>query len=180
MNVDKMHLDNLNLPVPLLFLKGEVDVEMYELSFRAFAYLRSKGSPAMEIHLDSCGGSVTKGLDIYDLIRLYPGKTTATVFGLASSMGAIILQACDVRRAARHSSMNIHTIRKNDIPHEVLLDTAKLKESLKGFDALQRCCTRILALRTKKPSREIYSVCSEYRHMDAKEALAFGLIDKIV
>lgn len=50
---------------------------------------------AIEIHINSGGGSVHGGLAIYNLLRRYEGKKTTYVDGLAASIAGVIAMAGD-------------------------------------------------------------------------------------
>lgn len=73
---------------------------------------RSPGKP-ITIVLDSPGGSVLDGLHLYGFIkelRRQDHKVTVVAFGMAASMGGIILQAADVRVVHATTWILIHEV----------------------------------------------------------------------
>ena len=56
--------------------------------------VRAKGR-ALNIHINSGGGSVFAGIAIYNMIKNYPGKTTTYIEGLAGSIASVIALASD-------------------------------------------------------------------------------------
>lgn len=54
----------------------------------------SKGSP-IQILFNSEGGDVKSGLDMYQMLLDYPGKTTGIIESLAASMASVIILGCD-------------------------------------------------------------------------------------
>jgi ATP-dependent Clp protease protease subunit len=60
------------------------------------------------IQLNCPGGDYTEGMAIYDAIMECKNHVTIKVYGQASSMGSIILQAGDVRIMSPNSTMLLH------------------------------------------------------------------------
>ncbi|MFA7169922.1 MAG: ATP-dependent Clp protease proteolytic subunit [Candidatus Paceibacterota bacterium] len=151
----------------------------YHVCESVFALI-AKGSPDIEIIITSGGGSVEPGLAIYDLLRLYKGKKTGIVVGYAHSMAAIILQACEVRKACKHAELLIHNIRRNDVSLDVLRDSEKLSKLREEMEKDQKKHYEILSERTGRSIEEICRKCEEEIKLDANEAKEFGLIDEII
>jgi len=166
--------------VPAIDIVGDVNSNMLAYVRTAVRYLRSTGSPAIDVFITSPGGSVDAGLDIYDELRLYSGRKTATINDKAASMGAIILQACEVRRCALHSHVLIHHISTGRVTLDTLRSPKKLDEMRKRMEKDQSRLDTILAHRTGKTKVEIRRACAKDEFMNAGEALAFNLIDEIV
>ena len=170
----------LQAEVPAIDIVGSVEPEMYEYVRAAIMYLRTKDNPSIEVTITSPGGRVDVGLGIYDLLRLYPGDSMATVLGAAESMGAVILQACPVRRCTKHSTVLIHHISSGNITLDLLRSKARLAKFKKDMEADQTRLYDILAHRTEKSIPQISRACAKDEAMSAEEALAFGLIDEII
>lgn len=62
----------------------------------------------LEVVINSPGGQIFEGLEIYHEIRSYPGPKTTTVAGVAASMGSVIFMAGDNRRMGKGSVLMIH------------------------------------------------------------------------
>jgi len=163
----------------MLFL-GEVDRKMFDYAHEAILLLTAKGSPDIEISITSNGGSVDSGLDVYDLLRLYAGKKVITIYSIAASMGAIIIQACDQRKVARHAKVLIHYVGRRNINLYQLKDSEELEKIIKDLQESQDRLEAILIERTKQSVDIIRDECNKDRTMTAEEAHAFGLVDEIV
>lgn len=163
----------------LLFV-GEVDRKMFEYAQEAILLLIAKGSPDIEITITSGGGSVDYGLDIYDLLRLYKGRKIISIYSIAASMGAIIVQACELRKVARHAKVLIHYVSRRNTSLAQLKDPIKLEEIIKDLEASQNRLEAILMERTKQSLDTIQKECEKDRQMTAEEALDFGLVDEII
>jgi len=166
--------------VPAIDIVGAVNSHMSAYVRTATRYLRSVGSPGIDVFITSPGGSVEDGLDIFDELRLYTGKKVATINDKAASMGAIILQACEVRRCSLHSHVLIHHISTGRVTLDTLRSPKKLAKMRKKMEIDQSLLDQILANRTGKSKSAIRRACAKDKFMDAQQALDFNLIDEIV
>lgn len=69
--------------------------------------------PVVVFHIDSPGGDVFTGLEFVEMMRSAQRRGThirCLVDGMAASMAAYILQACDVRLMTRQSTVMFHTV----------------------------------------------------------------------
>ena len=159
---------------------NKVDRDMGLYVRDALTVLGLKDShPLVTVYITSDGGDASVGFGIYDLLNFYPGQKIGIVQGMAGSMAATILQACDWRVALPNSEVLIHHIKGNGFPLIYLQDEEKLKK----FNASRKSFLNqydILAKRTGKTIEEIIQQCEEDESMSAVSALAYGLIDQIV
>lgn len=164
----------------IIDLKGDVNDEMAYYVREALFRLKTENDPDIEVQISSNGGDVAVGLCIYDMLKNYPGQKTGIVNGFARSMGAIILQACNVRCCMRHSSVLIHHVSINRISLDELRSKKKLKKRKKDMEKDQDSLYKILMKKTGKSKEEIMAACRKDLGMTSKEAKEFGLIDKII
>ena len=166
----------------IILITAGVNEQLFDNIERILAELIILGSPDVVLYINTAGGDVSDGLDIYDLIKMYPGETTGIVFRQAASMGAIILQACTRRLAARHSDILIHHISRNRVSLDVFEDTSgvKMRELHESLKKRQQYLYDILVERTGKSLDEIVAACKKDTPMTAEEAKSFGLVDQIL
>lgn len=164
----------------IIDLAHTVDQDMFWYVRDAICILKTRGNPDIEVSISSSGGNVGWGLAIYDLLRLYKGRKTAMVYDMAGSMAAVILQACDLRKATRHSRILIHHISSNYISLDALRDKKRLKAVSKDMEDDQDRLYDILISKTGKKRKEILNECAKDAPMTVENALSFGLIDEIV
>lgn len=62
----------------------------------------------LEIHINSCGGSVFGGLAIYNAIKRHSGKKTVIIDSIAGSIASVIAMAGDEINMYKNSFMVIH------------------------------------------------------------------------
>ena len=152
----------------ILLLDGEIDGDMALYFQESFNYLESKDSPDIRIDISSNGGNSIQALNIYDLVRLYKGKTTGRVNGAARSAAVNILQASDVRECMEHSLILIH----NTVDDE--------------GNEFKKCATQEMmkdVLRKKMnpiSDQDLDELLEADKNLSAKEALSYGLIDLIL
>lgn len=84
-----------------------VDAIMAERVIKALHILDQKQEP-ITIIMNNPGGDWYHGMGIYDAIKGCQSEVTVKVYGMAMSMGAVILQAADHRQLAPNSRFMIH------------------------------------------------------------------------
>ena len=178
--VRKVLLDLLYAKEPEIVLRGDVDADMEEYVFWAMAKLRGRNCPPVTITIDSPGGSSDRGHDIFDIIKLYPGNTTGIGFSRVDSSAALIIQACNTRCLNRHAKMCIHNPSRNSVSLDELTSKKKLAELIADLKGYQKILIAVFAGRSGKSQKVIRAQLAKDTHMNAQEALAFGLVDKIV
>ena len=161
-------------------LQGNVDGDMFAYVRGCLTLLSLEGNPPIQINITSGGGSLNHGLIIYDILRLYPGKKTGTIIGYARSIALIILQACDKRESTRHSFSLLHYVSRSESDLDEIENKKKWENIVKDMRADQQKIYLILKKKTRKPLSAIVALCKEGRDLSAREALDFGLIDKII
>jgi len=170
-------LEALELKQRILWLDGEVTSETANALVRKFAYLASKNDQPIILAIDSPGGSVDAGLAICDAIEGCGLKVTTVCVGRAYSMAAIILAHGDERLILPNSKVMIHQPLIQQMPGGSSDDIEILSTSLKNTkDQLNA----ILKKKTGKTAKEIDRATKHDTYFTAREALDFGLVDKVV
>ena len=131
----------------------------------------------IHLYINSPGGSVTAGLAIYDTMQMISCPVNTYCLGQAASMGAILLAAGSAgkRFALPHSRIMVHQ------PSGGFEGTAadisiQAQEILRLKDALYN----ILSKHTGRTSEELRSQSDRDFFMSAEEAIANGLVDKVL
>ena len=161
----------------IIFLSDEVNDTTASLVVAQLLFLEAQ-DPDKDIsfYINSPGGSVTAGMAIYDTMKFIKCDVSTICIGMAASMGAFLLSAGTKgkRIALPNSEIMIHQPlggakgQATDIKiHAELI--------LRTRDNLNR----ILAENTGKSIEEIARDTERDNFMTAKQALEYGLIDKI-
>lgn len=116
-DVDKLYDYDLYIPTRTIYMGstessieyGESGVEavMAERVIKALLLLDQQNAP-ITIIMNNPGGDWYHGMAIYDAIKQCQSHITVKVFGMAMSMGGIILQAADKRLMAPNSKFMMH------------------------------------------------------------------------
>lgn len=163
-----------------IYLKGEVDSIMAAETGAAIVWLNAQDeTKEITIYIDSGGGNVSAGLDIYDAVKHSKAPTRGIVYRRANSMASVILQACNKRQAMKHSEILIHNVSiKPYKTHEFKEDY--LAKTLAEIFKVHERNNKILSERTGRTIEEVEKKCIEDILMTAGEAKEFGLIDEII
>ena len=162
----------------IIFLSDEVNDTTASLVIAQMLYLESV-DPDKDIsfYINSPGGSVTAGMAIYDTMQFVKCDVSTICLGMAASMGAFLLAAGakGKRIALPHSEIMIHQPlggSKGQVS-DVLIHTELLLRT-------RRTLNELLAANTGKTVEEIARDTERDNFMTAKQALEYGLIDKII
>ena len=136
-------------------------------------------NPDKDIHLyiNSPGGSVTAGMSIYDTMQFIKPDVSTLCIGQAASMGALLLTggAKNKRYCLPHSRMMIHQPlggfqgQASDFDihaREILLIRDKLN--------------KVLSFHTGQPLEKVQLDTDRDNFLSADDAVAYGLIDKVL
>ncbi len=159
-----------------IFLFGSIDDSAaYRL---AVALTVMDGTPGpITIMMNTEGGHIESGYAIFDCIRAC--RNTVTIVGLGSvmSMGAIIMQAADMRLMAPRARMMIHT---GNVGFDGELDSDKLISIGGEMDGIRDRFVSILAERADISEKEVRQLVVQETYMSAEEALDRGFIDGVL
>ena len=131
----------------------------------------------IQFYINSPGGSVTAGMAIYDTMQYIKCDVSTVCMGMAASMGAFLLSAGakGKRIALPNATIMIHQPLggAQGQASDMKIHTDWI---LRTRDKLNR----ILAANTGKPLEVIEHDTERDNFMTAEEAVAYGLIDKII
>ena len=165
----------------IIFLGEEVTDVSANLIVSQLLFLESE-DPGKDIHMyiNSPGGSVTAGMAIYDTMNYVKCDVSTTCIGMAASMGAFLLAggAKGKRFALPNAEIMIHQplIAGNGV-HGPVTDIQIVTEQMQKT---KQRLTRILSENTGKTFAQVAADTERDNYMSAQEALAYGLIDKII
>ena len=133
------------------------------------------GKEEVEVEINSYGGDVYAGSEIYTALKSYPGKVTTTITGIAASMASIIAMAGDAVRITPTGQIMIHNVssysegNKRDFEHEAGV--------LAGYD---KTLANAYRLKTKLSEEELLDLMDHETWLTPQEALEKGFVDEIL
>lgn len=162
----------------IIFLGSAIDDDVANLIIAQLLFLAAE-DPEKDIHLyiNSPGGSVTAGMGIYDTMQFIKPDVSTICMGMAASMGSLLLTAGakGKRYALPNSEVMIHQplggVRGQATDIKIHADwIIKTKQKL----------NQIYVERTGQSYDKIERDTDRDNFMAAEEALAYGLIDKVI
>lgn len=165
----------------IIFLGEEVSDSVADLLIAQLLYLEGQDPDAdIQLYINSPGGSVTAGLAIYDTMQYITCDVVTICVGLAASFGAFLLAggARGKRMALPHAEIMIHqpAIHGQGIQgsaSDIQIMAEHIQNSKQRLNA-------ILAQNTGHSVAEIERDTDRDHFLNAEEALAYGLIDKVL
>jgi ATP-dependent Clp protease protease subunit len=162
----------------IIFIGEQVHDDMANTIIAQMLFLESEDPDKdISVYINSPGGSVTAGLAIYDTMQYIKPEIATICMGQSSSMAALLL-ACGTkgkRYALPHSRVMIHQPLGGVQGQATDIDI-QAKEILK----IKELVHTILAEHTGQPLERIGEDTERDYFMDSEEALAYGIIDKII
>lgn len=162
----------------IVILNGEVNEMSSQLVITQLLYLDAVGKgKEIQFYINSCGGHVTDGLAIVDVMNLIESPVSTIVMGQACSMGAFILSCGEKgkRYALPNAEIMIHQVlagaygQATDI--QITTDwIIKTKNKL----------NKMLAENCGVPYEQMCELCERDHWMTAEDGLKLGIIDKII
>ena len=162
----------------IVFLGQAIDDDVANLVIAQLLFLEAEDPEKdISLYINSPGGSVTSGLAIYDTMRYVRPEVTTICLGQAASMAAWLLAsgAKGKRMALPNSRIMIHQP-MGGVQGQASDIEIHAREILK----LRERMNEILAEHTGRPLAQIAADTERYYHMSGDEALAYGLVDKVV
>ena len=143
----------------IIFLSGEINDSLANIVISELLYLDNINNEDIYIYINSPGGSITSGMSIYDTMNFVKSNVITIGLGMCASMAAFLLSSGYKRYALPNTDIKIAAER-----------IIKLKEKL----------NKILAKNTNQTYEKITADTERDNFLNSKEALKYGLIDKII
>ncbi|MBW4657456.1 MAG: ATP-dependent Clp protease proteolytic subunit [Drouetiella hepatica Uher 2000/2452] len=164
----------------IIFLSEEVDDGIANAIVAYMLYLDSDDqNKPIYLYINSPGGSVTAGMAIYDTMQHIKSEVVTICVGLAASMGAFLLTAGSKgkRLALPHSRIMIHQPLGGTGGRRQATDIdIEAKQILRVRQELNE----LMAHHTGKSVEQIAKDTDRDNFMSAEDAMAYGLIDRVV
>ena len=161
----------------IVFVTGEVEDHMASLIVAQLLFLESENpSKDISMYINSPGGVVTAGMAIHDTMQYIRPRVSTVCIGQACSMGSFLLAAGEpgMRIALPQARIMIHQ------PSGGARGMASdIEIQAREILRLRKRMHELYAKYTGKPEAEIEAAMDRDTWMEATEAQAFGLVDKV-
>ena len=163
----------------IIFLGRAIDDDVASLIIAQMLFLEAENPEKdISLYINSPGGSISSGLAIYDTMQyIKPDVATYTV-GQAASMAAVLMAAGTrgKRTLLPNSRILIHQPWLSGLGGQQSDIEIHAKDMLMMRDRLDE----ILAYHTGKPKDEIHRDTERDRILGAKEAVEYGIADRVM
>jgi len=138
-----------------------------------------KPGEEIKFYINSPGGMVTSGMVMYDTIKLIKSPVSTICMGLAASMGSILLSAGVKGRrfVYPHAEIMIH---QPSLGGYYQATSADIEIQANQIRKTKEIGAKILAQNCGKTVEQIMKDFDRDYWMDAKEAVAYGIVDKVI
>ena len=162
-----------------LLIQGEITQDSAFEFARAMRYLNSRSkTEAIDIYINSPGGSIDAGMLYYDVIRSSPAPIRMFCLGCAYSMAALIF-ACGPkgnRFMLPNSKLMLH---EPLISSPFTGNTTSIKSISENLLTARTKVNELLSRHTGKTVKEIEEATTYDHYFSAEESVSFGLCDRI-
>jgi ATP-dependent Clp protease protease subunit len=170
--------EDLLLQSRIVFLQGVVRDSTANDIITRLLYLESVNSQEdITLYINSPGGVVTAGLAIFDIMRHIKPDIATVCVGQAASMGSFLLAAGTKGKRFTLPSARIMIHQPSG---GALGTAADIRVQAGEITRLEDYLNKNYSNFTKKPLSVIKKAMERDNFMDAAEAKAFGLVDKII
>ena len=162
----------------IIFCGTPIDGDIANLIVAQLLFLESEDKDKdITMFINSPGGHVTAGLGIYDTMQYIKPDVSTVCVGLAASMGAILL--CGGAKGKRFSLPNSEIMIHQPLggTQGQASDIAIVAENILKIKTL---LNEILSKHTGQKFAKVERDADRDYYMSAKEALEYGLVDKII
>ncbi len=162
----------------IIYLGQEIDNTFANSIVQQFLCLQyDDAKKPITLYINSPGGSIVDGMAIYDTIQRCSCPVHAVVAGMAASMGAVILSGCTKgeRATLQHGEVLLHQPLGG-----ARGQATDVEISANRILKMKRRLLTILAKNTGHPYEKLVEDCDRDYWLDAEEAKAYGIIDKLL
>jgi len=163
----------------IIFLGTPIEDAVANLLIAQFLFLEAEDPERdISLYINSPGGSITAGLAILDTMRFIKPDIVTICVGQAASMAAVLLAAGKKgkRYSLPHSRILIHQPSMSGLAGQAADIDIYAKEILRMRETLNN----ILAESTEQPVDRVARDVDRDYIMDAEQAMAYGMIDRVI
>lgn len=162
----------------IIFLAGPVNDGLANSVIAQMLFLASEDPKKdIQLYINTPGGSVTAGLAIYDTMQYVKCPVATICFGLAGSMGAVLLASGTKgkRFALPNSEVLLHQVAGG-----VTGQAIEIEITAKQIIKIKNKINKILADHTGQPLEKMERDTDRDFYLTAEEAKEYGVIDEVI
>lgn len=178
LNMTQMDVFSRLMMDRIIFLGTQIDDYTANVIQAQLLFLE-QSNPGVDIsvYINSPGGSVYAGLGIYDTMQYIQTPVSTICTGMAASMAAVLLVAGEKgkRFALKHSRVMIHQPMGG-----IQGQASDIEITAREIQKLKTELYTIISDHSGQPYDKVYADSDRDYWMTSKEALDYGMIDKVM
>ncbi len=159
----------------VVVLRGPLDAAIATRVASQLMALDASGDEAVQLQLDSPGGSLEAAFAVADVIDVLGVPVEVLCMGRVEGTAVLVAAVCPRRAAFEHCRFAMR-----EPPVEIAGPAAQLEVQLAYHEAAIVRYHERLASATGRPVAEIEAECSRGGFRGASEAVELGIVDKVV
>jgi len=164
----------------IVFLGGTIDDVTANLIIAQMLFLSNEDTKKdIHFYINSPGGSITAGLAIYDTMQFLRCEVATYCVGQAASMAAVLLAGGHPGKRFLLASNRI-LLHQPLITGQLIGPATDLDIEAKEILRLRARLYDILAQHTGQSTEKVEKDCDHNLWLDAAEAIAYGLADRVL
>lgn len=146
---------------------------LFCLESEVLKQIREANGEEIELVIDSVGGSLTAGINIYRALKNYSGQVIAKVEGCACSAASMIMCGADRVEVYPNSLIMIHGVQVSG----QTVNASNVEKLASDIASIDQAIAEIYITRTGKDEAVIRDWMNPEKWMSGKEAVALGFAD---
>lgn len=136
--------------------------------------LQEAGGEDIEIYINSPGGSIFAGSEIYTELRNYAGKKVIKITGIAASAASVIAQAgeCEISPTGMFMIHNVRTSASGDYRN--------MDQTGNALRAANQSIINAYIDKTGMEAAALQDLMDRETYLSAQQAVEYGFVDKIM
>lgn len=162
----------------IIFLGQAIDDHVANIIIAQLLFLENQDpGKDIKLYINSPGGSVSAGMAIYDTMKYIKADVSTICIGMAASMAAVLLAsgAKGKRLILPNAEVMIHQVMGG-----MEGQASDIKIHAERILRMKQSLNKILADHTGQDIKKVEQDTDRDNFMIAKDAMAYGLVDKIV
>jgi len=162
----------------IIFLAGPITDTMANLVIAQMLFLASEDPEKdIQLYINTPGGSVTAGMAIYDTMQYIKCQVATICFGLAGSMGAVLLAAGE--KGKRFALPNTEVL-LHQIAGGVTGQAVEIEITAKQIIKIKNKLNQIIAKHTNQSLEKVEKDTDRDFYLSSQEAKEYGIIDEVI
>jgi ATP-dependent Clp protease, protease subunit len=162
----------------IIFLAGPITDSVANSVIAQMLFLASVDPKKdIQLYINTPGGSVTAGLAIYDTMQYVKCPVATICFGLAGSMGAVLLTSGEKgkRFALPNSEILLHQVAGG-----AQGQASEIEITAKQIIKIKNKINEIISKHAGKPLSKVEKDTDRDFYLSAHEAKAYGVLDEVI